>query len=164
VIENRPGGNSNIGTEAVVRFRSDGYTLLLITPANAINGGADALRKAQFQFHSRHRTRRRRYPGRPTSRWYHPSFPAKTVPEFIAYAKANPGKITFASGGSGNPSRLTGELLKIVAGIDIVHRPLSRSGARSDRSTWRAGTGHVRYRAGIHRILLRETADCARWR
>jgi tripartite-type tricarboxylate transporter receptor subunit TctC len=125
VIENRPGGNSNIGTEAVVRSRPDGYTLLLIAPPNATN--ATLYEKLSFNF-IRDIAPVAGVSLAPNITVLHPSFPARTVPEFIAYAKANPGKINFASGGNGNPSRLAGELLKIMAGIDIVHVPYRGAG------------------------------------
>jgi tripartite-type tricarboxylate transporter receptor subunit TctC len=125
VIENRPGGNNNIGTEAVVRSRPDGYTLLLIASPNATN--ATLYEKLSFNF-IRDIAPAAGVTLAPNIMVVRPSFPAKTVPEFIAYAKANPGKINFASGGSGNPSRLAGELLKIMAGIDIVHVPYRGGG------------------------------------
>jgi tripartite-type tricarboxylate transporter receptor subunit TctC len=125
VIDNRPGGNSNIGTEAVVRSRPDGYTLLLTASPNATN--ATLYEKLSFNF-IRDIAPVAGVTLAPNITVLHPSFPAKTVPEFIAYAKANPGKINFASGGSGNPSRLAGELLKIMAGIDIVHVPYRGGG------------------------------------
>jgi tripartite-type tricarboxylate transporter receptor subunit TctC len=120
IIENRPGGGTNIGTEAVVRSAPDGYTLLLITPANAIN--ATLYDRLNFNFI------RDIVPV--ASIWrvpnvvvVNPSFPAKTVPEFIAYAKANPGKINFATSGIGTSSHLSGELFKMIAGVNLVHVP-----------------------------------------
>ena len=77
-----------------------------------------------------------------------PSVPAKTVPEFIAYAKANPGKINMASAGNGTPQHVAGELFKMMAGVDMLARALSRRGARADRSARRTSAGHVRHHAG----------------
>jgi tripartite-type tricarboxylate transporter receptor subunit TctC len=125
VIENRPGANSNIGTEAVVRSPADGYTLLLFSPSAAIN--ATMYEKLSFNFI------RDIAPVAPLVRQHpimlvHPSFPAKTAAEFIAYAKANPGAISMASQGNGSPGHLAGELLKTMAGIDMLHVPY-RGGA-----------------------------------
>jgi tripartite-type tricarboxylate transporter receptor subunit TctC len=120
VIENRPGANTNIATEAVVRAPADGYTLLLITLANAIN--ASLYDKLNFNF--------MRDIGPiagimrvPNVMTVNPSVPAKSVPEFIAYAKINAGKVNFASGGNGGGSHVIGELFKAMAGVDIVHVP-----------------------------------------
>jgi tripartite-type tricarboxylate transporter receptor subunit TctC len=118
VIENRPGAGSNIATEAVVNARADGYTLLLISPANTVN--ATLYDKLNFNFI------RDIAPVASISREHnvmvvHPSFPAKTVPEFIAYAKANPGNM--ASGGIGSAGHVSGELFKIMTGINMVHVP-----------------------------------------
>src|SRR5262245_20396445 len=120
VIENRPGAAGNIGTEAVVKAPPDGYTLLLAASANAIN--ATTYDKLNFNFI------RDIAPVATISRYpfvmvVHPSMPAKTVPEFIAYAKANPGKINMASGGIGGATHVFGELFKMMTGVDIVHVP-----------------------------------------
>jgi tripartite-type tricarboxylate transporter receptor subunit TctC len=120
VIENRPGGALNIGTEAVVKAPSDGYTLLLATTTNTIN--ATLYDKLNFNFI------RDIAPVATISRYtwvmvVHPSFPAKTVPEFIAYAKANPGKINIASGGIGSASHVSGELFRMMTGVNLVHVP-----------------------------------------
>ena len=125
VIENRPGAGTNIGTEAVVRAPADGYTLLYVTAANAIN--ATLYDKLNFNFI------RDIAPVAGIVRLasvmvVHPSFPAKTIPEFIAYAKANPGKINMASAGTGNSSHVSGELFKMLSGVDMVHVPY-RGGA-----------------------------------
>ena len=92
-----------------------------------------------------------------------PSVPAKSVPEFIAYAKANPGKINYGSAGIGTPQHVAGELFKMMTGIDMRARAVSRLGAGADRSARRPGAGHVRYHAGIDRRISRR-AGCARWR
>jgi len=125
VIENRPGGATNIATEAVVKAPPDGYTLLLATAANAIN--ATLYEKLSFNFirdvvlvTGIHRE--------PNVIAVHPSVPAKTVPEFIAYAKANPGKVSFGSGGNGAPSHVSGELFKIMTGVNLVHVPYGGGG------------------------------------
>ena len=120
IIENRPGAASNIGTEAVVTSPPDGYTLLLATSTNAIN--ATLYDKLSFNFI------RDIAPVATISRnafvmVAHPSMPAKTVPEFIAYAKANPGKINIASAGTGSAGHVFGELFKMMTGINTVHVP-----------------------------------------
>jgi tripartite-type tricarboxylate transporter receptor subunit TctC len=120
VIENRPGAGTNIGTEVVVNANPDGYTLLLVAPANAIN--ATLYDKLNFNFISDIAP----VAGivrAPNVMELHPSVPAKTVPEFIAYAKANPGKISYASAGTGTSLHMAGELFKMMAGIDMVHVP-----------------------------------------
>jgi tripartite-type tricarboxylate transporter receptor subunit TctC len=120
VIENRPGAGSNIGTEAVVRAPADGYTLLLVNPANAIS--ATLYEKLNFDF-IRDITPVAGIMRAPNVMEVHPSVPAKTVPEFIAYSKANPGKINMASTGVGTSTHLSGELFKMMAGVDLVHVP-----------------------------------------
>jgi tripartite-type tricarboxylate transporter receptor subunit TctC len=125
IVENRPGAGTNLGTEAVVRAAPDGYTLLLAAPNNAIN--ASFYEKLNFNFirdiapvagiisHS-------------LVIVVHPSVPAKTVPEFIGYAKANPGKLNMASPGNGTPNHVSGELFKMMAGVDMVHVPYRSGG------------------------------------
>jgi tripartite-type tricarboxylate transporter receptor subunit TctC len=125
VIDNRPGGGSNIGTEAVVRAPADGYTLLLVGAANAIN--ATLYDKLNFNF-IRDIAPVAGITRAPEVMVVHPSVPAKTVPEFIAYAKANPGKLTMASGGIGSLSHVAGELFKMMAGVDLVHVPYRGQG------------------------------------
>jgi len=120
IIENRPGGGTNIATEAVVRAPADGYTLLMVSPAQAIN--ATLYNKLNFNF-IRDIAPVAGIMVVPTVMLVHPSVPAKAVPEFIAYAKANPGKLSMASGGIGSGTHLAGELFKIMAGVDMVHVP-----------------------------------------
>jgi tripartite-type tricarboxylate transporter receptor subunit TctC len=120
VIENRPGAGSNIGTEAVVRAPADGYTLLLVAAGNASN--ATLYDKLNFNFIRDIAPVASLIRG-PFVMVVNPSFPAKTVPEFIAHAKANPGKINFASGGTGYASHLSGELFKMMTGVNMVHVP-----------------------------------------
>jgi tripartite-type tricarboxylate transporter receptor subunit TctC len=120
ITENRPGAGGNIGTEAVVRAAPDGYTLLLIQAGNAIN--ATLYDNLNYNF-IRDITPVASVMRGPLVMVVHPSFPAKTVPEFIAYTKGNPGKINFASAGSGSPQQVSGELFKMMAGVDMVHVP-----------------------------------------
>ena len=120
VVENRPGAGGNIATEAVVRSAADGHTLLLVVSANTIN--ATLYDKLSFVFlrdiapvASIFRV--------PQVMVVHPSVPAKTVPEFIAYANANPGKLNMASAGIGSVHHVAGELFKFMTGIDMIHVP-----------------------------------------
>jgi tripartite-type tricarboxylate transporter receptor subunit TctC len=125
IIENKPGAGGNIGTEAVVRAPDDGYSLLLIATANAIN--ATLYERLNFNFI--HDIAPVAGIGRVSNVMVvHPSFPAKTLPEFIDYAKANPGKITMASAGIGTPQHVGGELFKMMTGVNMVHVPY-RGGA-----------------------------------
>ena len=120
IIENRPGAGTNIATETVVRAPPDGYTLLLVSAANAIN--ATLYDKLNFNF-IRDIAPVASINRDPAVMVVNPSFPAKTVPEFIAYAKANPGKVNMASGGNGSRSHLTGEMFKMMTGVNMVHVP-----------------------------------------
>jgi tripartite-type tricarboxylate transporter receptor subunit TctC len=125
VIENRPGAGGNIATEAAVRSPPDGYTLLLVNSVNAIN--ATLYDKLNFDLirdiapvASIHRE--------PNVMEVNPSVPVKTVPEFITYAKANPGKIDMASAGIGSMSHVSGELFKMMTGVSLVHVPYRGAG------------------------------------
>jgi tripartite-type tricarboxylate transporter receptor subunit TctC len=166
VIENRPGAGSNIATEAVVNAPADGHMLLLISGANAWN--TSLYEKLNFNFvrdivpvASIQRT--------PFVMDVNPSFPAKTVPEFIAYAKENPGKLNLASGGNGSAQHVSGELFKMMAGVDMVHVPYR--GPSFELTALIVGEAHVAFdplptsiahiRAGTLRPLAVTTA--ARW-
>ena len=158
VIENRPGAGGNIGTEAVVRAPPDGYTLLLVTPANAIN--ATLYDKLNFNF-IRDIAPVASIIRVPIVMVVNPSFPAKTVPEFIAYAKANPGKINMASAGNGTAPHVAGELFKMMTGVDMVHVPYRGRGPRSPTCSadrCRSCSPHAR------RSSTSGPASCAHWR
>jgi tripartite-type tricarboxylate transporter receptor subunit TctC len=120
IVDNRPGAEGNIGTELVVKAPADGYTLLLVTLGNATN--ASLYNNLNFNF-IRDIAPVASITRGPLVMEVLPSFPAKTVPEFIAYAKANPGKINMASGGIGSPQHVAGELFAMMTGINIVHVP-----------------------------------------
>jgi len=126
IVDNRPGAGSNVATEAVVKSPSDGYTLLLITPSNAIN--ATLYPRLNFNF--------LRDIGLVASLYrvaqvmeVTPSVPASTVPEFIRYAKTNPGKVNVASGGNGTVTHVSGELFKMMTGVNMIHIPYRGAGA-----------------------------------
>src|SRR5262249_9659755 len=120
VIENRPGAGTNIATEAVVRAPADGYTLGLIGLPNAIN--ATLYKNLNFNF-IRDVAPVAGVVRQPEVMVVNPSVPAKTLPEFIAYAKANAGKINMASAGNGSVSHVAGALLVFMTGVDMVHVP-----------------------------------------
>ena len=120
IIENKPGAGNNIGTESVVNAAPDGYTLLLVNPANAIN--TTLYSKLSFNF-LRDIAPVAGIMRVPNVMEVNPLVPAKTVAEFIAYAKANPGKINWATSGNGTSVHLSGELFKIMAGVQLTHVP-----------------------------------------
>ena len=163
VTENRPGAGTNIATEAVVRSAPDGHTLLLVTPANAIN--ATLYEKLNFDF-IRDIAPVASIMRAPLVMVVNPSFPAKTVPEFIAYAKAHPGQLSMASSGVGGPNHMAGELFKTMTGVDMIHVPY-RGGAPAMTDllggqvqltfpTMTAAIGYIR--AGTLRALAVTTA------
>ena len=125
VIENRTGAATNIATEAVVRAPADGYTLLLVTASNAIN--ATLYYKLSYNF-IRDIAPVAGIIRYPLVMQVNPSFPAKSVPEFISYVKSNPGKISYGSGGIGTSIHVASELFKMMAGVDMIHVPY-RGGA-----------------------------------
>jgi tripartite-type tricarboxylate transporter receptor subunit TctC len=120
IVENRQGAGTNIAAEAVANANPDGHTLLLVNPAHALN--ATLYDKLNFNF-IRDIAPVAGLLRAPNVMEVHPSVPAKTVPEFIAYAKANPGKVNYASAGTGTLLHVAGELFKMMAGIDMVHVP-----------------------------------------
>jgi tripartite-type tricarboxylate transporter receptor subunit TctC len=120
VIENRPGASNNIATEAVVRATPDGYTLLMVNTPNAIN--ATLYERLNYNF-IRDIAPVAGLTRGPIVMEVNPSVPAKSVPEFIAYAKANPGKLNRGSPGIGSPGHVAGELFKMMAGINMIHVP-----------------------------------------
>jgi tripartite-type tricarboxylate transporter receptor subunit TctC len=125
VIENRPGAGTNIATESVVRASPDGYTLLMVGPSSAVN--ATLYDKLNFVF-LRDIAPIASMIRQPQVMLANPSLAAKSVPELIAYAKANPGKITMASAGIGSTGHLVGEFFKMTAGVDFVHVPYRGAG------------------------------------
>ncbi|HYT15054.1 MAG TPA: tripartite tricarboxylate transporter substrate binding protein, partial [Burkholderiales bacterium] len=163
VIDNRPGAGSNIGTEAVVKASPDGYTLLVVGTNSAIN--ATLYENLNFNF-IRDIAPIATIIRQPQVMLVNPSFPAKTVPEFIAYAKANPGKINMASAGNGTGPHVAGELFKMITGVDMIHVPYRGGGpALTDLLAGRVQVmflgpvGSIEYvRAGKLRALAVTTA------
>jgi tripartite-type tricarboxylate transporter receptor subunit TctC len=125
IVENRPGAGGNIGAEAVVRAPPDGYTLLLAAAPNAIN--ATLYGNLNFNF-IRDIAPVASFASGASVMVVNPSVPARTVPEFIAYAKANPGKINMASQGVGSTGHVSGELFKMMTGVNLVHVPYRGAG------------------------------------
>jgi tripartite-type tricarboxylate transporter receptor subunit TctC len=130
------GAGTNIGTEAAAKAMPDGYTLLLVTTANAIN--TTLYEKLNFNF-IRDIAPVASLVREPNAMVVHPAVPARSVAEFIAYAKANPGKVTMASAGNGAPSHISGELFKMMTGVDLVHVPYRGGGPALDRARRDAG-------------------------
>jgi tripartite-type tricarboxylate transporter receptor subunit TctC len=124
IIENKPGAGNNIGTETAINSPPDGYTLLLVNPANAIN--ATLYPKLSFEF-LRDVAPVAGIMRVPNVMEVNPQVPAKTVAEFIAYAKANPGKINWATSGNGTSVHLSGELFKMMTGVQLTHIPYKGS-------------------------------------
>jgi tripartite-type tricarboxylate transporter receptor subunit TctC len=124
IVDNRPGAGTNIAAESVVEAPPDGYTLLWVTQTNAINATLYNTLNFNFLRDIRPVAGILRVPA---AMVVNPSLPAKTVPEFIAYAKANPGKINMASPGNGSVNHVAGELFKMMAGVDLVHVPYRSS-------------------------------------
>jgi tripartite-type tricarboxylate transporter receptor subunit TctC len=125
IIENRPGAAANIATDAVVNAPADGYTLLLAGSWNASN--ATLYDKLNFNF-IRDIAPVAGMVSAPFAMVVNPAFPARTVPEFIAYAKANPGKLNMASSGNGSTTHLSGELFKMTTGVNMIHVPYRGGG------------------------------------
>jgi tripartite-type tricarboxylate transporter receptor subunit TctC len=124
IVENRPGAATNIATELVVRAAPDGYTLLLVVAGNTVNGAV--FKTLNYDF-SRDIAPIASIGGIPLAMAVTPSFPAKTIPEFIAYAKANPGKVYMASSGNGSVLHVAGALFEMMAGVDLTHVPYRNS-------------------------------------
>ena len=164
IIENKPGAGNNIGTQAVINAPPDGYTVLLVNPANAIN--ATLYQKLPFNF-LRDTAPVGGIMRVPNVMEVNPAVPAKTVAEFITYAKANPGKINWASSGNGTSVHLSGELFKIMTGVDLTHVPYR--GAAPALTDLISGTVHVMFdnmpsslphiKAGTLRALAVTTAQ-----
>lgn len=125
IIENKPGAGNNLGTEAALTSAPDGYTILLVNPANGIN--ASLYKKLNFNF-LRDTTPVAGITRVPNVMEVNPNFPAKTVAEFIAYGKANPGKINMASSGNGTSVHLSGEMFMAMTGIKMTHVPYRGAG------------------------------------
>jgi tripartite-type tricarboxylate transporter receptor subunit TctC len=140
VIENKPGAGNNIGTESVIHSPPDGYSVYLVNPANAIN--ATLYPKLSFNF-IRDTAPIAGIIRVPNVMEVNPSVPAKTVAEFIAYAKANPGKINWATSGNGTSVHLSGELFKMMTGVQITHIPYK--GSAPALTDMIAGTVHVMF-------------------
>jgi tripartite-type tricarboxylate transporter receptor subunit TctC len=124
VVENKPGAGSNIATEGVVKAAPDGYTILVCASANTIN--TSLYKRLSFDF-ARDLAPVAGLARVPNALLVHPAVPARSVPEFIAYAKTNAGKVNMASSGAGTTPHLAGELFKAMAGVDLTHVPYKGS-------------------------------------
>jgi tripartite-type tricarboxylate transporter receptor subunit TctC len=120
IIDNRPGANTNIGAQAAANAIPDGYTLLLLGSNHAVNVGFSGKLAVDI---TRDIVPAAALSSTAMAMLIHPSVPTKTIPEFIAYAKANPGKLNMASGGNGNPEHVAGELFKMMTGVSMLHVP-----------------------------------------
>jgi tripartite-type tricarboxylate transporter receptor subunit TctC len=140
IIENKPGAGNNLGTEAALHAAPDGYTFVLVNPANAIN--ATLYPKLSFNF-IRDSVPVGGFIRVPNVMEVNPSVPAKTVAEFIAYAKANPGKINWATSGNGTSVHLSGELFKMMTGVNLTHVPYR--GSAPALTDMLSGTVHVMF-------------------
>jgi tripartite-type tricarboxylate transporter receptor subunit TctC len=140
IIENKPGGGNNIGTEAAIRAAPDGYTVFLTNPANAIN--ATLYQRLNFNF-IRDTVPVGGFIRVPNVMEVNPSVPAKTVAEFIAYGRANPGKINWATSGNGTSVHLSGELFKMMTGVNMTHVPYR--GSAPALTDMLSGTVHVMF-------------------
>ena len=157
IVENRPGAGNNIGTDLVVNSSPDGYTLLLASSNNAAN--AALYDHLSFDFI------RDIAPVAGIARttlvmMANPSVPAKTIPEFIAYAKANPGKVNMASAGIGGIGHLAGELFKMMTGVNMIHVPYRGNGPVADGLA-RRRNGRVRFPLSPRRSVISKSAGCA---
>jgi tripartite-type tricarboxylate transporter receptor subunit TctC len=149
IVDNRSGAGGNIGTEAVVRAAPDGYTLLLVDTSNTFN--VTLYEHLNFIFLRDIAPIAGIFRGA-SILVRHPSFPATSVPELIAYAKANPGKVSMASAGIGSIPHVSGELFKILTGVDIVQVQYRGAGPALVDMFGRPDTGHVRDRAVLDRV------------
>jgi len=141
VVENRPGAGGNIAAEVVVRARPNGYTLLMLSSANAIN--ATLYKNLNFNFIADIAPVASVYRNSPSVMVVNPLFPAQTIPEFIAYARANPGKINMAHSGVGSQTHICGELFK-MGGRRPGGCAVSRPARGADQSVGRSSAGHLR--------------------
>jgi tripartite-type tricarboxylate transporter receptor subunit TctC len=164
VVENRPGAASNVATEAVAHAPADGYTLLVLGTTNTIN--ATLYDNLRFDF-IRDIAPVAGMTRNPFVMLVNPSFPGNTVPEFITYAKANPGRINMASVGTGNTTHVCGELFKMMTGVDMVHIPyreltLLRSDRRKGTRLFQPHTPSDRVHQGWHATRARGDGHVAR--
>ena len=159
IVENKPGAGNNIGTETVINAPPDGYTVYLVNPANAIN--ATLYPKLSFNF-IRDMLPVAGIMRVPNVMEVTPSLPVKTVAEFITYAQANPGKINWATSGNGTSVHLSGELFKIMTGVQLHACSVPRVGARAHRHDQRASARDVRQHAVVAAAHPGRQAACAR--